>query len=358
MPTRAERRAARAARKEAKAKGSTPPAVSHEHTAAQVASESALPPDGGTLVVKPPFHKPGVDVISLVAAAISKVHGNVVHRLSDHGAYPEVSRWVSTGIPALDAAMGGGLPLGRFVEVSGPESCGKSTLCKWIAAQCQKQGVYPLLLDTEHSGMLEYDTGLGLDPHEALGGQPETMEEVFAVQDTAINKFRDLKVDCLIIWDSVVATLTQEEIDTAYDEEGRRGAKARCLAKNIPKMMTLLKGTTNVGLLYVNQVRANMDANNPYAPKTKTPGGYALRHFAHIRAELRPRGQLKKGDTVEGIRSLIKIVKNKVAPPYKEADLEFYHTPPRVQEAGAREEARPKRTPFRIPVPVPGPITE
>lgn len=343
MPTRAERRAARAARKEKAAKGR--PGHVADKAPAEAVSEA-----GGSGGVSPTVLSTQAEassplkdkVISSVVAAITKKFGkDAVMRLGDEGAYPEIKKAIPTGIPSLDSALGvvdargvRGLPLGRLIEVSGVESSGKTTLCKYLAGQCQKLGVYPVILDTEHSGILEYDTALGLNTGHAIGGQPGTLEEVFGIIEETVLKFRDLDVDCLILFDSVAATPTQSQLELGYDEEGQRGRVAAFLAQKLPKLIKLLEGTTNVGMLFTNQVRDNMDAaRNPYAPKTKTTGGRALRHWAHIRMEMRPHGQIKVGDVVQGMRTTAKMIKNKCAAPNREAKLEIYHTPPRVIEA-------------------------
>jgi len=378
MPTRAERRAARAVKKAKAAAGrpghvagSAPAGASSEAEGSggvspTVLSTPARPspyhpadPVGGHAGAVAPAAVPLRDkVISSVVSAITKKFGkDAVQRLGDEGAYPEIKRRIPTGIPSLDYALGtGGLPLGRFIEISGVEASGKTTLCKYLAGRCQQLGVYPVILDTEHSGILEYDKALGLDTGFAIGGQPDSLEDVFGIMEAAILQFRTLDVDCLLIFDSLAATLTKSELELGWDDEGQRGRRAAYLAKNLPKLVKLLEGTTNVGMVWTNQVRDNMDAaRNPYAPKTKTTGGRALRHWAHIRVEMRPHGTIKQGDVVVALRTRAKVIKNKCAPPNREADLEIYHDPPQVV-AAAETVGRSRRQPMRdLP---PSPIAE
>jgi recombination protein RecA len=277
---------------------------------------------------------PITNAIDAVIGAIDKEFGaGSIGRLGDKGIYPEIKTVISTGITALDAAIGvGGFPLGKLIEVIGPESSGKTTLCKHLAARAQMQGIVPIVLDVEQSGVLAFDQELGIEADFALGSQPDTMEDVFKYTDLALRTLIKKKVPGQVIWDSVAATPLASELERGYDEEGRMAERAGFLSRNLKKLVALLS-EGDVGLVFVNQLREKIGAA-PWQKQTYSPGGRALRHYAHVRIEMTPQGFLKQGDTAIGIKTRAKVIKNKVAPPYKEAELEIHWKPPRVVEAG------------------------
>lgn len=285
------------------------------------------------------------DVIAQrVAQAVQKKLGREsLMRLGDPEAYPEITHVISTGIPALDLVFGvGGVPGdGKLTEIFGPESSGKTTLTKIWAGLAQRQGYLPVLIDTEQSGVIGWDTGLGIDPSRALGGQPDTMEEVFALITSTVEAMQAAKAVGWVMWDSLAATPLASELALGFDEEGRMAGRAGYLARHLPKLMRLLK-RGHVGLVIVNQVREVIGAG-PYQKKTYSPGGRAIRHWTHVRLELQPFGLLKEGDRVVGIKTRVRAIKNKLAQPYREVVLEIRFDPPRAIEAGSE----PKRTPMR-----------
>lgn len=280
--------------------------------------------------------------IDAVIAAIDKKYGRgSISRLAGAGAYPEIKRVVPTGIKALDDAIGvGGFPLGKLVEVAGPPSSGKTTLAKYLAARAQLSGIVPVICDTEHSGVAAFDRGLGLDLEHALGSQPVTLEEVFDYQEIVIREFEEQKVAALLIWDSIPTAPLAAELELGYDEEDRMARRAGFFSKKLPKFLKTVK-LGEVGLVWINQIRSKVGAK-PWERQTYRPGGWALDHGAHVIIEMQGHGIIKSGEEIVGIKTRAKAVKNKVAPPYREAELEIYFNPPRLTEAG-----RPVRQPMR-----------
>ena len=279
-----------------------------------------------------------------IAAIINKKFGaGTFSSFEDAAAYPPVSKVVSTGLPALDAAIGvGGIPLGRLIEILGPESVGKSSLCKWIGGQMQKAGVLVVPLDGEYSADATFDQKLGLDLAAAGGGQVDTLEQAFEIFHTSAIVFKKQKVAGFGILDSLAATPTQDELERGFDEEGRVGGRAGFLAKNLKRLLDAMKDG-DFGLIIVNQLRDTIGAM-PYQKQTHSPGGRALRHWCHLRMELTHAGAIRQGDTQVGQKLKIKVVKSKVSPPGGVAELEFYYDPPRFVDPSAK----PVRQPLRV----------
>jgi recombination protein RecA len=277
-------------------------------------------------------------------AAVSKVVGFVqkklgagaLMRLGDEGAYPEITHVVPTGLPSLDRVFGTsvngvfGMPLGKLICIEGKESSGKTTLTKHLAARCQLVQVVPNVVDTEQSGVLAYDEGLGVRAMAATASQPDTMEEVFALIYTTTEAMEAAHVMGCTFFDSVAATPTADELEKGFDDGGGFPARAKYLSNNLPKLVKGLK-SGRVGLVFVNQLRQKIGAL-PYQKQTYAPGGMALKHWAHV--------------ILEATKTRIKATKNKLAPPLREAVLEIRFDPPRILEEGA--EARPKRTPVHL----------
>jgi len=295
-------------------------------------------------------------ILAAVMKDMQKQYGEgAVARLVDE-VYEEVDWIIPTGIPDLDHKVFGvgGLPLGKFVVIIGKESAGKSTLCKVIEAAAgrgavhyakrfdsapERRVVIPYLQDVERSGVLARDMSLGIDIARTLGSPDEhleTLEKCFDLQEKTLTSIRKHGGLGLGILDSVTAPMMEAEKKLDYDDEARRGLRAAFFSRNLKKLMdaTLLGGTN--GLLFVNQVRENMDAGGmPWAKKTKDAGGFALRFYAHIKIEMIHIGKIKRGDEVIGIEALAQCVRNKLAPPFGEAKLNIYFNPPRVESADA-----------------------
>ena len=279
-------------------------------------------------------HAASAVALDAIAAGISKrFGGGAMRRLSQPGGYPDIRRVAKTGLPALDAAIGvGGLPFGKLVELFGPEAVGKSTLCKYLGGQFQQQGIGVGFLDAEQSGDQKWDTGLGLDLDKAIGGQPDAIEDVFGWLQEGIKLAARNKLDLFFFWDSLAATLLRVENKRKLEELGPPGERARYLSQKLKHLVTLLASPgANVGLVVVNQVRETI-GGSPWAEKTISPGGRALRHYVHLKLKMSRIGQVREGSEVLGIRSAIKVAKSKIAAPFGEAVIEILFDPPTLRE--------------------------
>lgn len=269
-------------------------------------------------------------------------------RLGDPGAYEEITAVVSTGLPLVDEAIGvGGFPAKKLTEISGPESVGKTTFTKFCAAKAQAQGFVPVILDVEESGALEYDKQIGLDEKKAAAGQPTTCEEVLGIMGLALDLAAKRKGRVFCLWDSLAATPMSGELDSTYDEMMKHAPaeRARYLGKGLPKIVHSLAESESV-VIIVNQLRDKIGAA-PFEKPTYSPGGRALRHWAHVRIEMSSRGKIVEKAQQVGIKSMIKVVKNKVAKPGREALIEIRFEPFTITDAVPKktEPGRVERTP-------------
>lgn len=303
-----------------------------------------------------PVPKTQDDLDATVARVVNYVQKELgvgaLLRLGDEGAYPEIHHVVPTGLPSLDRVFGttvngiGGMPLGKLIAIEGKESSGKTTLTKHLAARCQLFQVVPNIIDTEQSGVQTWDEGLGVRPMAGTGALPETMEEVFELIDTLTKALEHAKALGCTFFDSVAATPLASELEQGFDDAGGYPARAKYLSNNLPKLVKGLR-SGRVGMVFVNQLRQKIGAL-PYQKQTYSPGGFALKHWAHTILETTAIGTVKQGDQVVGIKIRVKAIKNKLAPPLKECVLEVRQDPPRVIEEGSD---RPKRTPVHAPEP-------
>ena len=225
---------------------------------------------------------------------------------------------ISTGSIGLDAALGvGGLPRGRIIEIFGPESSGKTTLSLHVIAEAQKLGGICAFIDAEHAMDPEYSKRLGVKIDELLISQPDTGEQALEIVDSLV---RSGKLDVIVI-DSVAALTPKDEI------EGDMGAyhvgkQARLMSQALRKLTAIVAKSKTI-VIFINQIR--MQIGVMFGNPETTPGGKALKFYTSVRLDIRRIAQIKKGDEVMGGRTRVKVVKNKVAAPFRQTEFDLMY---------------------------------